>query len=101
MVCAFLARFFSGAPSSSSGLLPPHLRFPILKTRCVSGIDTLILRGTAGATFCVPREWTDRDVPATTADLASGAHVLDFVKLIALTELLAALEQADDRGLQK
>ena len=25
MVCAFLARFFSGAPPSSSGLLPPHL----------------------------------------------------------------------------
>ena len=25
MVCAFLARFFSGAPPTSSGLLPPHL----------------------------------------------------------------------------
>ena len=25
MVCAFLARFFSGVPPSSSGLLPPHL----------------------------------------------------------------------------
>ena len=49
----------------------------------------------------MPREWTDREVPAAAADLASGAHVLDFVKLIALTELLAALEQADDRGLLK
>ena len=76
-------------------------RFPILKTRRVSGIDTLILQGTSGGTFCVPREWTDRDVPAAAAALASGAHVLDFVKLIALTELLAALEQADDRGLPK
>jgi len=49
----------------------------------------------------VPREWTDREVSATTAGLASGARVLDFVKLVALTELLAALEQADDRGLHK
>jgi len=49
----------------------------------------------------VPREWTDREVPAAAADLAVGAHVVDFVKLIALAELLAALEQADDRGLHK
>ncbi|MCY4025515.1 MAG: DUF5372 family protein [Acidobacteria bacterium] len=76
-------------------------RFPVLKTRRVSGIDTLILQGTPGGTFCVPREWTDREIPAAAANLASGAHVLDFVKLIALTELLAALDRADDRGLPK
>ena len=49
----------------------------------------------------MPREWTDREVPAAAASLALGAHVLDFVKLVALTELLAALEQADDGGLHK
>ena len=59
------------------------------------------MQGTSGGTFCVPREWTDREVPAATANLAIGAHVLDFVKLIALTELLAARERADDRGLPK
>ena len=48
----------------------------------------------------MPREWTDREVPAAAAGRAVGAHVLDFLKLIALTELLAALEQAD-RGLHK
>ena len=47
----------------------------------------------------MPREWTDREVPAAASDLAVGPHVLDFVKLIALTELLTALEHADDRGL--
>ncbi|MCY4373770.1 MAG: DUF5372 family protein, partial [Spirochaetaceae bacterium] len=76
-------------------------RFPILKARRVSGIDTFILQGTSGGTFCVPREWTDRGVPAAASDLPIGPHVLDFVKLIALTELLTALERADDRRLPK
>ena len=52
-------------------------RFPILKTRRVSGIETLILQGTSGGTFCVPREWTDREVPAVAAELVIGPHVLE------------------------
>jgi len=76
-------------------------RFPILKKRRVSGIDGLILQGTSGGTFCVPREWTDRDVPAAWSDPGSGRQVLDFVKLIALTELLAALVHPHGRGLHK
>jgi len=49
----------------------------------------------------VPREWTDREVPAAASALAIGPHILDFVKLIALTELLEALKHAGDRGLPK
>ncbi|MYD87812.1 MAG: hypothetical protein F4018_12800 [Acidobacteria bacterium] len=76
-------------------------RFPILKARRVSGLDTLILQGTSGGTFRVPREWTDREVPAAASALAIDPHILDFVKLIALTELLEALKHAGDRGLPK
>ena len=49
----------------------------------------------------MPREWTDREVPAAAADPAIGPHVVDFVKLIALAELLDALEHATGRGLPK
>ena len=35
------------------------LSFPVLKSRTVSGVPTLILRGTRGGTFAIPREWTD------------------------------------------
>ena len=76
-------------------------RFPVLNKRRVSGIDGLILRGTTGGTFYVPREWTDRDDPPAWADLPVGPQVLDIVKLVALAELLAAVEQPRDGGLHK
>ncbi len=33
--------------------------FPVLKTRRIVGVDTLILRGLERGTFSVAREWTD------------------------------------------
>jgi len=33
--------------------------FPVLKTRRLAGVDTLILRGLERGTFSVAREWTD------------------------------------------
>jgi len=38
-------------------------QFLILKTRRVSGVDTLILRGSTSGTFGIPRAWTDRAWP--------------------------------------
>ena len=34
-------------------------RFPISKTMCVSGVDTLVLRTSSGGAFAIARDWTD------------------------------------------
>src|SRR5271166_5806684 len=60
-------------------------RFAVLKSRCLSGIESLILRGGAGGTFAVPREWTDRAEPSPYAHLELPSHlVVSFDQLWAL-----------------
>lgn len=62
--------------------------FQILKTRCVSGVETLILRGNYGGTFAVPREWTDIAAPSPQNNL-----ILHLDSLISLAEIIKAIEQ--------
>jgi hypothetical protein len=69
-------------------------RFLVLKTRRVSGTESLSLRGTSGGTFCVPREWTDLADPSLYADLEGDVQVLDYEHLLALTELLEEIEKS-------
>jgi hypothetical protein len=67
-------------------------RFAILKTRRVSGVDTLILHSEGRGPNSVPREWTDRADLSPYASLAAGELVFDFRHLLELADLLGALE---------
>lgn len=66
-------------------------RFAILKTRRVSGVDTLILLSEGRGPNSVPREWTDQADSSPYAGLSVSEPVLDFRRLLELAELLDAL----------
>ncbi|MBW2124010.1 MAG: hypothetical protein JRH07_19495 [Deltaproteobacteria bacterium] len=70
-------------------------RFPILKTRRVSGIDTLLLQGTSMGTFAVPREWTDQG-----DEEPEKSTFLDFRCLCALRDLVSSLDNVK-KGVDK
>lgn len=59
----------------------------MLKTRMVSGVPTLVLRGTQGGTFAVAREWTDLAEPSASGLLAFEPTVLDGCLLPSMIEL--------------
>ena len=68
-------------------------RFAELKRRRVSGAETIVLRGTSGGTFAVPREWTDAADPVPIIGCGTAAPLLDGSCLLALTELLSLLDR--------
>jgi hypothetical protein len=72
-------------------------RFAILKTRRVSGVETLIVRGTTGGTYALAREWTDQADPSPYTSVA-GLH-LRFDCLLALAELIRKLDSPEKKGL--
>ena len=63
-------------------------KFRILKTRKVSGEDTLILEGTDRGTFAVLRDWTDKADPNLYDSLGSDNPILSLEGLLALTKLI-------------
>lgn len=67
-------------------------RFPMLKTRRISGAESLVLRGTSGGTFAVAREWTDRADPPLHILLDIAPPALCFERLVELVELLRELQ---------
>ena len=62
-------------------------RFPILKTRRVGRIETLILRDPTRGSIAVRREWTDWDV-STMDESATPAHRLALKSLLELAKLI-------------
>jgi hypothetical protein len=76
-------------------------RFEILKTRRLSGVETLILRGTVGGTFAVARAWTDRAEPTPYASLERAPLLVTVEGLLALRELLESLEHRSAKGVDK
>ena len=73
-------------------------QFLILKTRRVAGVETLILRGTAGGTFAVARDWTDRAQPHPCTGPGLPAAILDVPTLLALTDLLTQIASSSPKG---
>ena len=77
---------------------PHHPRvgqqFPILKTRRVGGVETLILR-TVDGTYTVPLAWTDRAEPSPWEALGKDPPIFSAPSLWALVELLDALSPHD------
>ena len=72
-------------------------KFPILKTRRVSGVDTLILRGSSMGTFAVPEDWTDQGMSSGHITLADKPPILDFQRLLTLREILNSLDSRPKR----
>jgi hypothetical protein len=73
-------------------------RFRILKTRRVSGTDTLILQGTSLGSFAVPLEWTDHQSSHTYRRHRKKAPVLNYQCLWQLSQLI---QQIETRGKKK
>jgi hypothetical protein len=74
-------------------------RFSVLKSRRVSGVESLSLRGTSGGSFAVPREWTDLADEPPHASLDLAPLVFDFECLLALAELIEEIDRFARRGL--
>ena len=72
-------------------------RFPVLKTRRVSGVDTLIVRGTTGGTYALARDWTDLADPSPYTSAEASPH-LRFDCLLALAELVRKLDSPERKG---
>jgi Family of unknown function (DUF5372) len=65
-------------------------RLEVLKTRRVSGVETLILRHPERGSFAVPREWTDWGEPSP-YHVDGMALFADFPSLLQLAVLLAEI----------
>jgi hypothetical protein len=72
-------------------------RFPVLKKRRVSGIDTLVLQGSCLGTFAVPQEWTDKDNPPVCKPHNKNPPVLDFRCLLDLRRLLKKIDKRREK----
>jgi hypothetical protein len=73
-------------------------RFRILKSRRVSGTDTLILQGTSLGSFAVPLEWTNHQSPHTHLRHRQKAPVLQYQCLWQLSQLI---QQIKTKGKKK
>jgi uncharacterized protein DUF5372 len=62
-------------------------RFPVLKTRRVAGIETLILREPVRGSIAVRREWTDWDDVAACGS-TSASQQLAYDSLLELAKLV-------------
>src|ERR1700741_4266298 len=62
--------------------------FPVLKTRRLAGVDTLVLRGLERGTFSVAREWTDWADPDPYSALGLPPRRCDLDLLLDLANLL-------------
>ena len=71
-------------------------QFPILKTRRLGGVETLILKGTAGGTFTVPLAWTDRGEPSPWEIIGKNPPRLAVSSLWTLVGLLDSLRRQDE-----
>jgi len=88
-------------PSGSVEIIHPFhpllgKRFPILKARCVGGVDYLILQGSQSGTFSVPRDWTDRATPDEYRDAGVPPLVVRFDSLMNLAQVLNALRKKNE-----
>lgn len=74
-------------------------RFPVLKTRRVAGIDTLILADVARGSFSIPREWTDWGAPSGQAEHGGTACRFDLGRLLDLIALIDLLTDPPSKKL--
>jgi hypothetical protein len=73
----------------------------VLKTRCVAGVDTVILRDTEHGSFAVAREWTDLATPNSCERVDGSSHRFELHLLCDLVTLVEALAARSFGGLAK
>ena len=100
--CSVLTALSNHSPSEWAEITHPFhplrgQRFPISKTMCVSGVDTLVLRTSVGGTFAIARDWTDHAEPLP----LTAPAILDGECLLDLTTLLESLNQEVKKELDK
>ncbi|SIT47908.1 conserved hypothetical protein [Paraburkholderia ribeironis] len=66
-------------------------RFPVLKTRRVSGTDTLLLCDAERGSFSIAREWTNWGTPSVPDDTIGPVCYFDRHMLLELTALIEQL----------
>ncbi|XZE52574.1 DUF5372 family protein [Planctomycetaceae bacterium SH139] len=66
-------------------------QFPILKTRTVSGVECVILKGSDSGTFSVPRQWTSIRSIDCYEDAEVTPTILRLEQLIEMAALLKTL----------
>ena len=65
-------------------------QFPILKSRCVRGVECLVLKGSEPGTFAVPRDWTDHATPDAYQDASVAPSCLRLETLLKIVEIINA-----------
>ncbi len=100
--CSVLTALSNNSPSEWAEITHPFhplrgQRFPISKTMCVSGVDTLLLRTSSGGSFAIARDWTDHAEPSP----LTAPAILDGECLLELTTLLESLNQGAKKELDK
>ncbi len=68
-------------------------QFAVLKSRCVRGVECLVLKGSESGTFAVPRDWTDQARPDAYRDAEIGTRCLKLESLLPIVELLNSLSR--------
>jgi hypothetical protein len=66
-------------------------RFPVLKTRRVGGVDTLLLGHAERGSFSIAREWTDWGTPSVHDGVGVTACRFDLEMLLELIDLVDQL----------
>ena len=62
-------------------------QFAVLKSRCVRGVECLVLKGSDSGTFAVPRDWTDQARPDVYRDADVAPRFLKLESLLSIIEL--------------
>ncbi|MDF3881390.1 DUF5372 family protein, partial [Cupriavidus basilensis] len=72
-------------------------RFPVLKTRRVAGVDTLLLGHVERGSFSIAREWTDWGAPSVPDDGDVAMRHFDLSMLLELVTLIDHLAASDSK----
>ncbi len=67
--------------------------YQILKTRRVSGKETLILRDTSSGTFAIAKDWTDLSDPSIQSNPGSSPLILHFNSLVDIADIIRAIDK--------
>lgn len=68
--------------------------FKVLKTRTVSGVECVILKGSVSGTFSVPRDWTSSRSINRYEDAGVPPTIFQLERLIELAGLVDALSKS-------
>ncbi len=73
-------------------------RYQVLKTRRVSGIETLVLRDTSAGTFAIAKEWTNLSDPSSQAAPDFTPLILQFDSLQEIVDIIKEIDEQQERS---